>query len=75
MNAWYEIRVRGEPDPTWQEWFEGMQLEHTAEAETVLRGSVRDQTALYSMLNKLRNLGMELMDVRRVHKPKKKSPG
>ena len=72
MNAWYEIRVRGQLDPSWEEWFEGMQIEHTAEEETLLRGRVRDQTALYGMLNKLRNLGLELMDVRRVRKPKKK---
>lgn len=71
MNAWYEIRVHGELDESWAEWFEGMQIEHPSQDETLLRGSVRDQTALYGMLNKLRNLGLELTDVRRVRKPRK----
>lgn len=62
LNALYEIRVRGQLDPGWAEWFEGMEVAH-AENETVLRGRVRDQAALYGMLNKLRNLGLELLEV------------
>lgn len=64
MNAWYEIRVRGQLDASWAEWFEGMQIEHT-EQETRLRGRVKDQAALFGILNKLRNLGLELLDVQR----------
>lgn len=74
MNAWYEIRVKGALDPDWAEWFEGMELEHAIEDETVLRGKVRDQAALFGMLNKLRNLGLELLDVRRIRKPRNKKP-
>lgn len=74
MNAWYEIRVRGTLDSEWAEWFEGMELDHAAENETLLRGRVRDQAALYGMLNKLRNLGLELLDVRRTAKPRNKKP-
>lgn len=71
MNAWYEIRVRGQLDESWAEWFEGMGIEHPAKNETVLRGNVRDQAALYGMLNKLRNLGLELLGVQRVVKRRK----
>lgn len=66
MNIWYKIHVRGQLDDSWAEWFEGMAIEHPAQNETVLQGRVRDQAALYGMLNKLRNLGLELLDVERV---------
>ena len=64
MKEWYEIRVRGELDRSWEEWFAEMKIERAGENETMLRGPVQDQTALYSILNKLRNLGVELLDVR-----------
>lgn len=64
MNAWYQIRVRGQLDPSWAEWFDGMELEH-AESETILRGHVTDQAALYGILIKLRDLGIELLEVER----------
>src|SRR4029079_5267013 len=70
MNVWYKIRVRGQLDESWAEWFEGMAIEHTAEKETVLQGNVCDQAALYGMLNKLRNLGLELLDVERIVRKK-----
>ena len=70
MNVWYQIRVRGWLDESWGEWFEDMKIAH-AENETVLRGRVRDQAALYGILNKLRNLGLELVEVRRIKTTKK----
>lgn len=65
MNALYVIRVRGALDPCWAEWFEGMEIKHVEHA-TELRGCVPDQAALYGMLNKVRNLGLELLDVQRI---------
>lgn len=65
MGAWYEIRVRGQLDTSWSEWFGGMQIEHVGQTETVLSGRVRDQAALYGILNKLRSLGLDLLDVQR----------
>ncbi len=70
MNVCYQIRVRGRLDEGWGEWFEDMKIAH-AENETVLRGRVRDQAALYGILNKLRNLGLELVEVRRITSTKK----
>jgi hypothetical protein len=74
MGAWYEIRVGGQLDPDWADWFEGMQIDHVGQDETVLKGRVRDQAALYGMLNKLRNLGVELLDVQRRPARKGKTP-
>jgi hypothetical protein len=65
MYEWYQIRVRGELDPTWAEWFEDFKLEHTDSNDTLLTGRVGDQAALYGVLIKLRNLGLELIQVQR----------
>jgi hypothetical protein len=58
-----EIRVEGHIDEDWSEWFEGFVITHNEEYETVLMGTVADQTALYGMLAKLRDLGLSLVSV------------
>ena len=58
-----EIRVKGRIDAHWSDWFDGLTITHTDQDETILSGSVVDQTALYSVLSKLRNLGLPLVSV------------
>jgi hypothetical protein len=58
-----EIRVRGQIDEQWSEWFEGLSVVHSEEGETVLTGSVADQAALHGLLAKLRDLGLSLLSV------------
>ena len=58
-----EIRVKGQIDERWSEWLEGLTIAHTAEGETVLTGSVLDQSALYGLLARLRELGLPLLSV------------
>jgi hypothetical protein len=65
MYEWYRIRVKGELDPTWAEWFNDFKLEYNDANETLLTGPVDDQAALYGVLIKLRNLGLELIEVQR----------
>ena len=62
----YEIRVEGELDQRWLEWFDGIQLTYADNSETILRGAMRDQAALYGMLMKMRDLGLTLVSVTRV---------
>jgi hypothetical protein len=57
-----EIRVKGRIDAHWSDWFDGLAIAHAGD-ETILRGSVVDQTALYGILSKLRNLGLPLVSV------------
>lgn len=59
----YEIRVRGELDPLWIEWFEGLTLTHDCEGNTVLTGPIVDHTALHSILLKIRDLNLKLISV------------
>lgn len=58
-----EIRVKGRLDPDWSEWFGGLEISYHGDTETVLSGSVQDQTALYGLLTRLRNLGLALVSV------------
>lgn len=55
-----EIRVKGKIDENWSLWFEGLQITHTNHNETTLAGPIRDQTALYGLIAKLRDLGLSL---------------
>ncbi|NIV38228.1 MAG: hypothetical protein GWN58_55070 [Anaerolineae bacterium] len=58
-----EIRVKGQIDERWSEWFDGLTIIHTAEGETMLTGSVMDQSALYGLIGRLRDLGLPLLSV------------
>ena len=61
----YEIRIRGTVSEPVLETLEG--VEATVQpAETILRGAELDQSALYGVLDRLQDLGLELIEVRRV---------
>jgi len=59
----YSIRVEGYLDHTWVEWFDGLTISHEPNGDSVLYGSVRDQAALYGLLNRLGDLGLALIAV------------
>jgi hypothetical protein len=61
-----EIRVKGQIDEHWSDWFGDLALRHTEQDETILSGTVVDQAALYGLLTKLRNLGLSLVSVNSV---------
>lgn len=58
-----EIRVKNHLDPHWSEWLEHLSIVHTEENQTVLTGTVPDESALYGVLTKIRNLGLALVSV------------
>lgn len=62
----YEIKVKGELDPVWEAWFEGLAIDHDSEGNTVLAGTIIDQTALHSMLLKIRDLNLQLISVNEI---------
>ena len=59
-----EIRVKGNIDPHWSEWLEGLEIVHEGEDQTLLTGQIVDQSTLYGILTKLRDLGLNLLLVR-----------
>ena len=63
----YEIRLKGHLAARWAAWFDDMTLTPDTDGTTVLQGPVADQAALYGLLNKLRDTGLPLLSVTRVH--------
>jgi hypothetical protein len=61
----YEIRVNGVLDDRWSAWFDGLQLSSDEHGQTRIAGAVTDQAALHGLLAKVRDLGLELLEVRR----------
>ena len=64
-----EIRVKGQIDEHWSDWFGGLTIQHVEPDETVLAGAVRDQAALYGLLARLRDLGLPLLSVNPMSRP------
>ncbi len=64
--AQYEIRLRGSLPPDWSRCFDNMTMTYDVEGNTVLSGPIIDQAALHGLLDKVRDLGLELLEVRRV---------
>ena len=58
-----EIRVNGRLAPNWSDWFGGLSVQHTVDGQTILRGPVADQSALYGLIERLSNLGLQLQSV------------
>lgn len=61
----YTIRVRGQPDAHWFQSVAGLVVEHLADGQALLHVPVIDQSALYGLLDRLRDLGLELLAVER----------
>jgi hypothetical protein len=66
--ARYEVRVDGVLDGRWSEWFDGLRIEHQG-GQTVMSGVLADQPALHGILDKVRDLGLSIISVRRLPPP------
>ncbi len=70
-----EIRLEGHLDKKWLDWLDGINIIHTAQNQTLLRGSVQDQAGLYGLITKLRDLGVKLVSVNYGENPIEEIPG
>jgi hypothetical protein len=59
----YEIRLRGQLDECWSDWFEGFTLTNESDGTTTLTGPVIDQAALHGLLRRVGDLGVALISV------------
>jgi hypothetical protein len=57
----YRIRIRGHLDPTRTVWFDDLILAQSDDGTTELVGPLSDQSALYGLLARLRDLGATLL--------------
>jgi len=63
--ARYEVRIQGHLDPRRLDCFENTTIAHLSDGETRIVGLLKDQSALYGLLNHLYNLGVTLLSVQR----------
>jgi hypothetical protein len=61
----YQIRVNGVLDSSWSAWFDGLQITSDDRGDTAIAGPIADQAALHGLLAKIRDLGLELLEVHR----------
>ena len=61
-GATYEIRIAGQLGAEWADWFDGLTITPEPDGATRLTG-VADQSALYGLLRKVRDLGLTLLAV------------
>lgn len=69
MESTIEIRVSGQLESAWAEWFEGLSLIVQSDGTTILRGPVIDQAALQGVLRRIGSLGLTLISVNLVSVP------
>lgn len=62
----YQIRIEGRLDKQWTNWFGGLTITLEESGDTLLTGPVLDQAALFGLLRRVRDLGMQLISVNRV---------
>jgi hypothetical protein len=63
MNLHYQITVKEYLEDSWSTWFDGLTISHAPDGATTLEGSIRDQSALYGLIAKARDLGLTLVRV------------
>lgn len=69
-SSLYRIQIRGKLKEDWSAWFDEMIIEFVIGTDekpiTTLTGVLADQSALYGVLNKVRDLGLTLLAVERI---------
>jgi hypothetical protein len=62
----YEIRVEGHLPSGWSEWFDGLDVQHGLDGDSILSGPLSDQSALHGVLARIRDLNLTLISVTRL---------
>ena len=64
MNELCEIQVKGRLHNEWTDWLDGLTIANNDRDETMLSGPIRDQSALYGIIAKIRDMGLCLISVK-----------
>jgi hypothetical protein len=62
MKGRLKIKMKGNLNESWTEWFEGMEITNEGEY-TILTGEKKDDAFVHGILHKIRDLNMELISV------------
>ena len=59
----YRIRIQGQLDSQWSDWFDEMTITLEDDGNTLISGPIIDQAALHGLLKRIRDLGLTLISV------------
>ena len=68
-NQVYQIIIEGHIGLDWSNAFDEVTILHTDEGQTILTGALPDQTALHGVLMRIRDMGLSLVEVKRIEHP------
>jgi hypothetical protein len=73
----YEVRLRvdGQLPPAWSVLLGGLEVARDPDGTTVVGGALPDQAALHGLLDAIRDLGLSLVSVDAVARPRSPSIG
>ncbi len=63
----YEIRLKDHLDQQWANWFDGWIITNIGDNEVTLTCSATDHAGLHGVLDKIRDLNLTLISVKRVN--------
>jgi hypothetical protein len=64
-NACYQITIYGRLDERWLRWFESHTVVYLDNGKTLIVLTDVDQPALFGVINRIRDLGLELISVQK----------
>ncbi len=67
----YQICLEGKLEERWLRWFEGLEVQTSADDQTIICGEF-DQSSLHGIINRIRDVGATLISVQR-HSSRRKS--
>ena len=59
----FQIRIQGHLGRQWAGWFDGLTITLEEDGNTLISGPIVDQSSLFGILKKIRDLGMPLLSV------------
>lgn len=62
----YQIRVKGILDDQWTDWFGEVTIEVEDNGDTLITCPVVDQAALFGLLKRIRDLGIQLISINQI---------
>ncbi len=63
----YEILLKGHLETYWSEYFDGWAITNLEKGEVLLANPNIDQAGLHGVLNRIRDLNLTLLSVRRIN--------
>jgi hypothetical protein len=55
-----QVRINAPMDGLWSEWLEGLTIQHVGDDETLLTGTIAQQSTLFGLLCKMRDLDVPI---------------